>query len=225
MKAYLEMNQGSRQPLMECERFFKAKVLENYYSKFHMDYYHFCQQCKDHFETAGITKANQTSLTAFFLCGNINIYWTKYKHRYQSKEFTSISQTEFKAFLQKNLRKSKSFVNSIWKKLKRNSQYQLNKVYNWASQFKHLQSILLEFDSVAVLMEVTLIRYFEEGLKPFIKAKMDQNNSKLVDYEKLIAKAIKVKAKTGLWLRFYMQEIDLNYLQGNQPAHTIAHKV
>ena len=54
-----------------------------------------------------------------------------------SEKLTPITWIEFKAFLQKNLGKSKSFVNNIWKKLKRDSQYQLEKVYNWASHFEH----------------------------------------------------------------------------------------
>ena len=45
MKAYLKSNQGSRQPLVQCEQIFKAKVSEVYYGKLHIDYYHFCQQC------------------------------------------------------------------------------------------------------------------------------------------------------------------------------------
>ena len=59
----------------------------------------------------------------------------KYKRRHQDKELTPIIWTEFKAFLQKNLEESKSFVNSIWRKLKRDSQYQLEEIYNWASHF------------------------------------------------------------------------------------------
>ena len=43
MKAYLEFNQESSQSLVECKRFFKAKVLDVYYGKLHMDCYYFCQ--------------------------------------------------------------------------------------------------------------------------------------------------------------------------------------
>ena len=43
MKAYLETNQGLRQLPAEREQTFKAKVLEVYYGKSHMDCYHFCQ--------------------------------------------------------------------------------------------------------------------------------------------------------------------------------------
>ena len=103
--------------------------------------------------------------------------WTQFKYCNRGEELTPITWTEFKAFLQKNLGKSKSFIDSIWRKLKRDSQYQLEEIYDWASHLECLQLILLEFNSVATPMEVTIIRYFEEGLKPSIKAEIDQNNS------------------------------------------------
>ena len=65
MKAYLESNQGPRQPRAERKQTFKAKVLEVYYSKLHIDYYHFCQQYKDHFETVGVSD---------FLCGFFSLW-------------------------------------------------------------------------------------------------------------------------------------------------------
>ena len=80
MKAYLESNQGSRQPPVEREQTLKAKVLELYYGKSYMDCYHFYQYCKNHFETAGATGANQTLFAAFFLHGSISMCWTQFKH-------------------------------------------------------------------------------------------------------------------------------------------------
>ena len=41
MKAYLEIKQGLIQPPAESKQSFKAKVVEVYYSKLHMDCYHF----------------------------------------------------------------------------------------------------------------------------------------------------------------------------------------
>ena len=171
MKVYLETNQRPRQP--ERKSTLKAKVPEVYYDKSHMDCYHFCQQYEDCFETAGATGFNQTPFAAFFLCRNINVCWAQFKRRNRGKELTPITWTEFKAFLRKNLEESKLFVDSIWKKLKRNSQYQLEEVYNWASHLEYLQSILLKYDPVAAPTEVTIVRYFEEGLKPSIKAEID----------------------------------------------------
>ena len=54
---------------------------------------------------------------------------------------------------------------------------------------------------------------------------MDQDNSQLIDYEELVAKAVRVKAREGLRTSFYVRKTDLSYLQRNQPAYTIAHKV
>ena len=70
-----------------------------------------------------------------------------------------------------------------------------------------------------------MIRYFEEGLKPSIKAEIYQDNFQLIDYEEMVAKAVKAKAKAGLRLSSYVRETDLSYLRGNRPAHTTMHKV
>ena len=121
MRAYLELNQGPRQPPAERGWSLKAKVLEVYYGKSHIDCYHFCQQCDDYFETIGATGTNRTPFVVFFFCGSISVCWTQYKRRYRGKELIPITWTVFKAFLRKNLGQSKSFVDSIWKKLKRDS--------------------------------------------------------------------------------------------------------
>ena len=92
--------------------------------------YLFCQQYKDHFETARATGAKQTSFATSFLRKNISERWTQYKCYRWSEELTPIIWTEFKVFLQNNLGESKSFVDSIWKKLKRDFQYQLKEVYD-----------------------------------------------------------------------------------------------
>ena len=74
-------------------------------------------------------------------------------------------------------------------------------------------------------MEVTIVRYFEEGLKPSIKAEMDQDNFQLINYEELVAEAVRTKAKVDLRPSSYVRETDLSCLQGNRPALTTAHKV
>ena len=71
---------------------------------------------------------------------------------------------------------------------------------------------MLEFDLVTSPTEVIMIWYFEEGLKPSIKAKIDQDNSQLINYKELVSKVVKAKAKTGLQPSSYMRETDLNYL-------------
>ena len=64
------------------------------------------------------------------------------------------------------------------------------------------------FDPVATPTESTIVRYFEEGLKPFIIAEMNQDVFQLDDYEELVAKAMRAKAKAGLRPSFYVRETD-----------------
>ena len=123
------------------------------------------------------------------------MHWAQFKRCNRGEELNPITWTEFKAFLRKNLGKSKSFVDNIWRKLKRDFQYQLEEVYDWAFHLKHLQSILQEYDPVAAPTEVTMVRYFEEGLKPSIKAEMDQDDSQLIDYEELVAKTVRPRPR------------------------------
>ena len=70
-----------------------------------------------------------------------------------------------------------------------------------------------------------MVRYFEEGLKPSIKAKMDQNATHLDNYEELVVKTVRAEAKTGLQPSFYMRKADLQVLRGSWPTHTTAYKV
>ena len=149
----------------------------------------------------------------------------QYKRRHQGKKLIPISWTEFKAFLEKSLEESKSFVDSIWKKLKRDFQYQLEEVYDWASHLEHLQSILMEFDPVPAPTKLTMVRYFEEGLKLSIKAVIDQDATHSVDYKELIAKAVRAEAKAGLRPSSYMQETDIQILQRSWPAYITVYKV
>ena len=96
------------------------------------------------------------------------------------------------------MRESKLFVDNIWKQLQKNSQYQLNKVYDWASHFKHLQSILIEFDLAVIPTELTMAKYFEEDLKPSIKAEMNWDATYLNNYKELVAKTVRDEAKVAL---------------------------
>ena len=67
---------------------------------------------------------------------------------------------------------------------------------------------MIEFDLVAALTESTMVRYFEEGLKPSIKAEMDQDTSHLDDYEELVAKTVRAEAKVSLQPSSYVRETD-----------------
>ena len=80
---------------------------------------------------------------------------------------------EFKGFLRKNFGDSRAFVDSIWSKTKRDSQYQNEIVQDWAAYLEYLQSILSEFDADGAPKKDTMIRYFREGLKPSIRAEIE----------------------------------------------------
>ena len=71
----------------------------------------------------------------------------------------------------------------------------------------------MEFDLAATPTESTMIRYFEEGLKPSIKAKMDQDPTHLDDYEELVLKAVRAEAKAGLQPSSYVRKTDLQILR------------
>ena len=70
-----------------------------------------------------------------------------------------------------------------------------------------------------------MVGYFEEGLKPSIKAEIDQDAIHLDDYEELVAKAVRAEAKAGLRPSSYLQETDIQVLRGSRPAYTTAYKV
>ena len=166
MKVFMETTQAQAQAEPQKQPL-KARSPETYSGKSHMDCYHFCQQCEDHFETSGATGMNCIPFAASFLRGTISLRWAQHKRHHQST--TSITWSEFKTFLQKDLGNSQAFIDNIWSKFRRNSQYQLEEARDWASHLQHLQSILAEFDTVGAPDESTMIRYFWKGLKPSIK--------------------------------------------------------
>ena len=76
---------------------------------------------------------NCTPFAASFFHGFINIRWAQYEHRHESA--TPITWFDFKTFLQKDFGSSQAFIDSIWSKFKKNSQYQLEEAQDWASHF------------------------------------------------------------------------------------------
>ncbi len=92
----------------------KLKVITPniYHSRFYMEYYNFCQQCEDHFATAGATRPNQIPFATSFLWHRINICWQQYKQKLKRESLFPISWDKFKAFLHKALGDSQAFVDS-----------------------------------------------------------------------------------------------------------------
>ena len=118
------------------ERSLKTKTPETYWGKPHMECYHFRQQCDNHFEISGATGTNRTPFAASFLRNSISLRWAQHKRRHKSA--IPITWSEFKVFLQKDLESSQAFIDSIWSKFRRDSQYQLEEAQDWASHLQHL---------------------------------------------------------------------------------------
>ena len=64
-------------------------------------------------------------------------------------------------------------MDTYWGKIKRDFQYQLEKVPNWAAHLEHLQAVLQEFDPAATWNEEIMIRYFRKGLRLSVRAQLD----------------------------------------------------
>ena len=186
-----------------------------------MECYHFCQQCKNHFDTAGATGSNRTPFAASFLRGRISFRWHQHKRRGQVGPLPWI---DFKAFLWKNLGDSQAFVDTTWSRVKRDSQFQQEEVQDWASHLEHLQSILQEFDEEGAPEESNLIRFFRKSLRPSIKAQMEQRGREHDSWEELVEKAIDAEAKTSLQPPLILREMDQRCPRGNRPAHSTVAK-
>ena len=83
MKVFIETTQAQAQALAESQKQpLKARSLETYSRKSHIDCYHFCQQCEDYFKTSGATGMNRTPFAASFLRGTISLRWAQHKRRH-----------------------------------------------------------------------------------------------------------------------------------------------
>ena len=210
--------QALREP-QECPS--KAKTPEPYWSKSHMECYQFCQQCEDHFKTSSATGINLTPFAASFFHDFISLRWAQHKRRHNSA--TLITWPEFKAFLQKDLGSSQAFINRIWCKFRRDSQYQLEDVRDSLSHLQHLQSILSEFDRAP--NELTMICYFRKGLKPSIKVEIEQQDRESMVFEEMVERTVNVEAKAGLRSVTIVRDSEICCPRGHRPSNSTAAKV
>ena len=125
---------------------------------------------------------------------------------------------EFKEFFQENLGNSKAFVDSVWKKVKRNSQYQNKLVQDWAAHLKYFQSILIEFDSEWAPEKGIMIWYFREGLRSLVRVEIEQCSQELNSFKELVEKTVDAKAKAALCPRSYTCKTDQHCLRGSRPS-------
>ena len=108
-----------------------------------MDYYYFCQQCKDYFETARVKVHKCMPFIAPFFCGKINFCWQQQKLGVEQERANFITQEQFEVFVKKSLEDSTLFMDNILNKIKKDSQYQQEEVQDWAFHLKYPQFILM----------------------------------------------------------------------------------
>ena len=170
-----------------------------------MDCYRFCQQCEDHFETAGASGPNRIPFAALFLRGSVVQCWHQHKRRSEEVQMT---WAEFKDFLRKNLGDDRAFANSICSKFRWDTQYQAESVLDWAAHLEHLQSILLEYDPVGAPIKPTILIYFRKGLKPLVLAKLEHRDLELESFNQMVKKAVDADAKLALRPRSSTKEMN-----------------
>lgn len=85
---------------------------------------------------------------------------------------------QFKVFLYKKLGDFWVFVDSIWRKIKKVAQYQLERVWDFTAHLKYLHSVPLEFDDDSP-DEFYLIWFFCNDFRPSIKIQMENNGLEL----------------------------------------------
>ena len=186
-----------------------------------MECYYFCQQSKNYFKTSSANGMNCTPFKALFFRGSISRRWAQHKRQYKSA--TLITWSEFKAFLWKNFGSSQAFIDSIWSKFTRDSQYQLEEVRDWASHLQQLQSILSELNRTP--NELTIICYFRKDLKLSIKVEIEQQDRKSMNFEEIVQTATNAEAKAGLKSSTMVQDSDIRYLRGHRSFISITSNV
>ncbi len=175
----------------------KAKSLDVYCGRSHIECYNFCQQCEDHFVTCGATGPYRIPFAASFLRKRIKFRWQQYKRKLDAESSIPISWDKFKAFVRKALGDFRAFVDSYWTKIRWDSQYHQEETLDWAAHLEHLPAMLKEFDPISTPNKTTLIRYFREGLRPSIRAQLDHRGQDLDAWEEAVEKAGDTKAKTN----------------------------
>ena len=166
---------------------------------------------------------NRILFAASFFRGTISLRWAQHKYRHQSA--TPITWSEFKTFLWKDFGNSQAFIDNIWSKFRKDSQYQLEETQDLVLHLQHLQSILAEFDTVRAPNESTMIRYFWKGLKLSIKVEIEQQNQALTSFEEMVQRAVNVEVKPDLKSSIIVWDADSRCLRSHRPSQNTSTKV
>ena len=92
------------------------------------------------------------------------------------------------------------------------------------AHLEYLQSILLEYDPVRTLTKLTILRYFWEGLKPYILVKLEHRDLELESFDQIVKKVVNVKAKAALRSCSSTKQMDQNCPRGFQSANSTVAK-
>ena len=93
------------------------------------------------------------------------------------------------------------------------------------SHLQYLQSILSEFDLIRTPDKLTMICYFQEGLKPSIKVKMEQQDRESMDFEEMVQRAINAESKAGLRSSAMIRDSDIHCPQSHRLSNNTASRV
>lgn len=81
-------------------------------------------------------------------------------------------------------------------------------VLDCAAHFKHLQSILLEYDPTRALRKPTMLKYFWKWLQLSIQIELEYQDLKLKSFDQLVKKVIEAEGKASLRPCITTWEID-----------------
>ena len=70
-----------------------------------------------------------------------------------------------------------------------------------------------------------MIRYFQEGLKPSIKVKIEQPDWASTSFKEMVQRAVNVEAKAGLKSSTMVWDLDARCPRGHRLSHNISSKV
>ena len=104
-----------------CERPLKPRFPELYCGKTHIECYNFIQLYKDHFTTIKAKEPNRVPFVVTFLWERALFCWQQQKAKNVGETNVPVIWEEFKSFLCQSLGKSRAFVDSIWKTIRRSS--------------------------------------------------------------------------------------------------------
>lgn len=88
---------------------------------------------------------------------------------------------------------------------------------DWLAYIEHLQPIIQEFDNAAALTNDVLIRYFQDGMRPSIRAQMDKRNQELNNWQAGVERAVDGEAKAAKQTPLLAWESNTRCPRGHKP--------